>query len=89
MHRLTVDVKKGLSFARDLSTKTLRILTYVFDWLYYQSPSSSLCTVFDPISINIKELRSIKRSANVFVFGDFNAHSKYWLTCCGGTDRTG
>ena len=68
MHRLAVDVKKGLSFARDLSTKN---------------------SFFDPISINIKEVRSIKPSANVFVFGDFNAHSKYRVTCCGGTDRTG
>ena len=28
-------------------------------------------------------------SANVFVFGDFNAHHKDWLTYSGGTDRSG
>ena len=25
----------------------------------------------------------------VFVFGDFNAHHKYWLTYSGGTDKPG
>ena len=29
------------------------------------------------------------RSANVFVFGDFNVHHKDWLTYSGGTDRPG
>ena len=28
-------------------------------------------------------------SANVFVFGDFNAHHKDWLTYSGGTDQPG
>ena len=31
----------------------------------------------------------INPSANVFVFGDFNAHHKDWLTCSDGTDRPG
>ena len=51
--------------------------------------SSSLCTVFDVISSNVDELLSINPSANVFVFGDFNAHHKDWLTYSGGTDRSG
>ena len=34
MHCVTVYVKEGLLFARDLSLKTLQILTYVFDWVY-------------------------------------------------------
>ena len=55
----------------------------------YQSPSSSLCTVFDSISSNIDEVLSINPSANVFVFGDFNVHHKDWLTYSGGTDRPG
>ena len=57
-----------------------------------QSPSSSLCMVFDSISSNIDEVLSINPSANVFVFGDFNVHHKaylLWLTYCGGTDRSG
>ena len=55
----------------------------------YQSPSSSLCMVFDSISSNIDEVLSINPSANVFVFGDFNIHHKDWLTYSGGTDRPG
>ena len=46
----------------------------------YQSPSSSLCMVFDSISSNIDEVLSINPSANVFIFGDFNVHHKDLLT---------
>ena len=35
------------------------------------------------------ELLSINSFANVFVFGDFNVHHKYWLTYSGGTDQHG
>ena len=55
----------------------------------YQSPSSSLYTVFDSISSNIDEVLLINSSANVFVFRDFNVHHKEWLTYSGGTDRPG
>ena len=40
-----------------------------------------------PISSNIDEVLSINPSASVFVFGDFKAHHKDWLTYSGGTDR--
>ena len=60
----------------------------VFFFLY-RTPSLSLCTVFYSISSNIDEVFSIKPSANVFVFGDFNVHHKDWLTYSGGTDRLG
>ena len=66
-----------------LCEKTLRILTYVFDWLYftqclnffflYRSHTSYLCTVFDSISSNIDDVHSINPSANVFVFGDLTS----------------
>ena len=46
----------------------------------------SLCTVFDTISSNIDEALSIKPSANVIVFGDFNVHHKDWLTSSGGNN---
>ena len=49
----------------------------------------SLCTVLDSISSNIDKVFSINPSANVFVFGDFNAHHKDWLTYSGGTDQPG
>ena len=62
-------------------------MSYFF--FLYQSPSSSLCTVFDSISSNIDEVLLINPSANVFVFGDFNIHHKDWLTYSGGTDQPG
>ena len=45
--------------------------------------------LFDSIPSNIDESLSINPSANVFVFSDFNAHRKDWLTYSGGTDRSG
>ena len=57
----------------------------VFFFLY-RSPSSSLCMVFDSISSSIDEVLSMSRSADVFVFGDFNVQHKDWLTYSGGTD---
>ena len=99
MHGLAVYVKEGLPFAQDLSLEN-SAFTYLCFWLallnsvsyfffLYQSPYSSLCTVFDSISSNINEVLSINPSANVFVFGDYNVHHKDWLTYSGGTDRSG
>ena len=45
--------------------------------------------VFDSISSKIDEVLSINPSANEFLFGDFNAHHKDWLTYSGGADRSG
>ena len=82
IHGLAVYVTERLPFPRDLSLENsadsylcfrlafLHSMSY-FSFLY-QSPSSSLCTVFDSISSNIDEVISINPSANVFVFGDFN-----------------
>ena len=67
----------------------LALLTQVFSFFNYRSPSSSLCTIFDAISSDIYEILSISPSANAFVFGDFNVHRKDWLTYSGGTDRPG
>ena len=97
-HGLAVYAKEELPFARGLSTENsadsylcfrlalLHSVSYFF--FLYRSPSSCLCTVFDSISSNIYEVLSINPSA-VFVFGDFNAHHKDWLTYSGGTDRPG
>ena len=99
MHGLAVYVKEGLPFAHNLSLENsadsylcfqlalLHSVSYFF--FLYRPPSSSLCTVFDSISSNIDEVLLINPSANVFVFGDFNAHHKDWLTYSGGTDRPG
>ena len=88
MHGLTVYVKEGISFARDLSLESsadsylcfrlalLHAVSYFF--FLYGSPSSALCRVFDSISSNIDEILSINPSANVFAFGDFNVHHNDW-----------
>ena len=99
MHGLAVYVREGLPFAEDLSLENyvdsylcfrlslLHSVSYFF--FLYQSPSSSLCTVFHSILSNIDEILSINQSAKVFVFGDFNVHHKDCLTYSGGTDRPG
>ena len=96
-HGLAVYVKEGLSFARYLSLENsvdsylcfqLALLHSVSCFFFlYLSLSSSLCSVFDAISSDIDEVLSINPSANVFVFGNFNAHHKDWLTNSGGIGR--
>ena len=99
MHGLAVYVKEGLPFPRELSLENskdsylcfrltlLHSVSYFF--FLYRLPSSTLCTILDPISSNIDEVLSINPSANVFVFGDFRVHHKDWLTYSGETDRPG
>ena len=55
----------------------------------YESPSLSLCMVFDSVSSNVDEVLSINLSSIAFVFGDFNVHHKNWLTYSGRTFRPG
>ena len=86
MQGLAVYVKEGLPFARDLYLENsadsylcfrLALLDSVsYFFFLYQSPSSSLCTVFDSISSNVDEVLSINPSAHAFVFEDFNVHHK-------------
>ena len=99
MHGLTVYVKEGLPFARDLSLENsadsylcfrlalLHSVSYFF--FLYRSPSLSLCMVYDSISSNIDEVLLINQSANVFVFVDFYVHHKDSLTYSGRTDIPG
>ena len=90
--------KKDFLLHKTYLKKTLRILTSIFDWLYFTQYLTSfssidhlLChyAVFDSIWSNIDEVLSISPSANVFVFGDFNVHHEDWLTYADGTDRPG
>ena len=62
-------------------------MSYFF--FLYQSPSLSLCMIFDFVSSNIDEVLLMNPSGNVFVFGNFNVHHKDWLTYSGETDRPG
>ena len=92
-------MKEGLLFARNIPLENSadshlcfrqaspHSVSYFFS--LYRSPSSSLCMVFDAISSHIDEVISINPPTNVFVFGDFNAHHKDWLTYPSGTDRPG
>ena len=92
MHSLAVYVKEGLP------QKTLQILTYVFNWLYFTQCLTSFSSIndilrlhaqFSILSSNINVIPMINPSANVFVSGDFNIHHKDWLTYSGGADRLG
>ena len=97
MHGLAVYMKEGLLFARDskklcgfvlmFSTGFTSLIVLLIFPLYL-SPSS-LCTDFDSVSSNADEVLSIKPSAIVFVFGDFNIHQKDWVTYFGGAGRPG
>ena len=99
MHGLAVNVQEGLPFTQDLSLENssdsylcfqLVLLHSVSHFFFlYESPSLSLCMVFDSFPSNIDEVLSINSSANVFVFGDFLVHHKDWLTYSGGNDRSG
>ena len=84
---MVVVSRKLCRFLTCFSLALLHSVSYFF--FLYQSPSSSLCTVFDSISSNTNQVLSINLSADVFVFGDFNAYHKDWLTLFGETDRSG
>ena len=98
MHDPAVNVDRGLPFAQNLSIESsvgsycfrlavFQLVSYFF--FLYQSPSLSLCTVFDSISSNIDEVPLINPAA-VSVFEGFsNIHHKDCLTYSGGTDTPG
>ena len=68
MYGLAVYVKEGLPFAQDLLLENSADSYLYFRLAFpYQSPSWSLCMVFDSISSNLDEVLSINPSANVFV----------------------
>ena len=75
-------------------SKNLRILSYVFDWLYFTvsyfffpyRPPLSLSTVFYSISSDRDEVLSINPSADVCLW---RLYRKSWLTYTDGTGRPG
>ena len=76
--------------------KILKILTYVFNWLYFISVFLLFFTdhclrlyarFFMTVSSNIDKVLFIKPCATTFIFGDFNIHHKGWLTYSGGTSE--
>ena len=97
MNGVEVYVKEELPFSQEVSLENsedsylffrLALLhSLYFLFFLQQFLSLSLSTVFDAISSNIDKVLSINPYVNVFVFGNFNVHLKYWITCSGGTDR--
>ena len=57
-----------MPYTNNDSLALLHSVPYFFS--LYQSPSSSLSTIFDSISSSIDEVLSINPSVNMFVFGD-------------------
>ena len=56
----------------------LALLYSVFYYFFlHPSFSSSLCSIFNAVSSNIDDVRSVIPFANVFVFGDFMVHHVY------------
>ena len=91
-------VKEKLSFARGLSLESsadsycfyvplLQLVPYLF--FHYQSPSSSLCPVFDALSSKIYEVLFINPTINAFAFVDFKIYHRFWLTYSDGFHRPG
>ena len=69
MHGLTVYVKEGLSFARDLSLENSAGSYLCFQLALLHSVSYFFFLYRSPSLANVDEFPSINPSANVFVFG--------------------
>ena len=99
MHGLGVYIKEGLPLARETAFETLKdsylcfrlALIHSTSYLFflYRSPSSTSCEILDSISTNIEKALALHPTANIFVFGDFNAHHSDWLTFSNGTNIPG
>ena len=86
------------SFARDLPSENSQDSNFCFQlavlhlMLYFfflcGSPSCSLCTFFVAVPSDRFKILSVKPPNKLVVFGDFNVHSKDWLTNFSGIERT-
>ena len=85
MHHQTVHVKEGLPFAQDLLLENSEV-PYLFSTDLTQFVPYFFSSI-DAISSNIDELLSINSSPTEFVFDDFNAYHKDWLTYIDEIDR--
>ena len=89
MHGLAVYARDTLPISREVHLEKptepfmcfrlslLHSTSYLF--FLYRSPSSQDCSVLDSVSQSIDSALTSYPSANIFVFGDFNAHHKEWL----------
>lgn len=98
MHGLAVYIRNNLPIARECRLESpdesfmcyrvalLHSTTYLF--FLYRSPSSQDCSLIDLVSDRIDQALLDCPSANILVFGDFNAHHSTWLNS-GHTDASG
>ena len=89
MHGLAVYARDTLPISREVHLEKptepfmcfrlslLHSTSYLF--FLYRSPSSQDCSVLDSVSQSIDSALTLHPSANIFVFGDFNAHHREWL----------
>ena len=89
MHGLAVYARDTLPISREVHLEKptepfmcfrlslLHSTSYLF--FLYRSPSSQDCSVLDSVSQSIDSALTSYPSANIFVFGDFNAHHREWL----------
>ena len=82
IHGLALYVREAPMFLTSFTTLSVLLLFPLLSAF-----CNSLCMDFDSISFNIDKFLSVNPSDNVFVFGDFLAHYKDWLTYSGRTDR--
>ena len=90
--------RKDLLLPRNHLQKIRWILNYTFDFIQcltsFPSIGLLLCHYASFLMLfhiwsKKDQVLSIKPSANVLVFGDFNNHHKEWMTYSSGTDRPG
>ena len=99
MHGLGLFIHENLPIAREFDLEDskesfmcfrlslLRSTSYLY--FLYRSPSSQDCSVIQSISESIDKALSIRQSANIFVFGDFNIHHENWLKFSNNTSASG
>ena len=85
MHGLGVYVKSNLPIARVtilvdeykpyMCFRLALLHSAIFIFFWYRSPSSSSCSVVEAVSSNIDKAPILQTSANIMVFGEFNAHN--------------
>ena len=98
---LAVYVKEDFLWHAIYLQKTLRILTYVFDFDSYFTQCLTSFSSIDHLFrryarfltlftvFYLTQIRFSRSTHLLCVFGYFNVHHKYWLTYSGGTDIPG
>lgn len=99
MHGLGVYLRDSLPITRVSELEDINLpymcfrlsLLHSTSYLYflYRSPSSQDCSVIQSVSDSIDKALNLHHTANIFVFGDFNAHHQGWLKFSNGISASG